>query len=208
MHRSMPQYSRATNIAFSQHLSLSNQHKQCSSMLQLWGRSDRETGQDLRAFHSPPLTGMRSTSAMKRWLTETSAVSGQLWNQSMTVQLTRAGNMRARTRSVLPTGEKQRTTWREKDKERDNSTTSASTFFWFCNAPQTYLNRYVVWAWTRSQHANGRPELLQSTRLVSIHCLWDLFEDGSRVKMKEEGSARVNGGAQSTPLDLPPLYEV
>ena len=43
--------------------------------------------------------------------TDMSASSGHSWNQSMQVQLTTAGNFRPLTLSVLPTGEKQRTTF-------------------------------------------------------------------------------------------------
>ena len=53
---------------------------------------------------------MSSMSERKRWLTETRASWGHWWNQLMLVQFTMAGNLRARTRRVEPTGEKQRTT--------------------------------------------------------------------------------------------------
>ena len=51
-------------------------------------------------------------SSRKRWATEISASRGHAWNQSIVVQLVSAGNLRQRTRNALPTGEKQRTTWR------------------------------------------------------------------------------------------------
>jgi hypothetical protein len=56
---------------------------------------------------SAAISGM---STRKRCATETSASCGQPWNQSNAVQLTRAGNWRARTRNLSPTGEKQSTT--------------------------------------------------------------------------------------------------
>jgi len=49
---------------------------------------------------------------MKLVLTDSRASWGQAWNQSMAVQLTSAGNLRARVRSVKPTGEKHSTTCR------------------------------------------------------------------------------------------------
>lgn len=57
---------------------------------------------------------MSSTSERNLELTDIKASSGHSWNQSMLVQLTMAGNLRARTRSVDPTGEKHSTTlsWR------------------------------------------------------------------------------------------------
>lgn len=58
-----------------------------------------------------PLTSMSPVSSRNRLLTDTSASSGHSWNQSMAVQFTTAGNLRARTRRVEPTGEKQRMTW-------------------------------------------------------------------------------------------------
>ena len=45
-----------------------------------------------------------------RWPTLSNASSGQGWNQSITVELTKAGNFRDRFRKSSPTGEKQRTT--------------------------------------------------------------------------------------------------
>lgn len=57
------------------------------------------------------LTWMPSVSCRKRALTETRASSGHSWNQLMAVQLTTAGNFRARTRRMEPTGEKHRITW-------------------------------------------------------------------------------------------------
>lgn len=53
---------------------------------------------------------MRSTSDRNLELTEMRASSGHSWNQSMLVQLTMAGNLRALTLSVVPTGEKHSTT--------------------------------------------------------------------------------------------------
>lgn len=50
--------------------------------------------------------------SMKVLLTDCRASWGQGWNQLIAVQFTRAGNFRARVRSVNPTGEKHRTTWR------------------------------------------------------------------------------------------------
>lgn len=72
-----------------------------------------QTGLDTGWQPAPwaPLTSMSPVSSRKRLLTDTSASSGHSWNQSMAVQLTTAGNRRARTRSVEPTGEKQRMTW-------------------------------------------------------------------------------------------------
>ena len=58
----------------------------------------------------PVPTGSCSTSSMKRLLTDTKASSGHSWNQSIAVQLVTAGNLRLRTLSVEPTGEKQSTT--------------------------------------------------------------------------------------------------
>uniref|UniRef100_A0A1I8JGD9 CCHC-type domain-containing protein n=1 Tax=Macrostomum lignano TaxID=282301 RepID=A0A1I8JGD9_9PLAT len=48
----------------------------------------------------------------KRRETDTKASLGHSWNQSIDVQLTTAGNLRARTRSVVPTGLKHRITFR------------------------------------------------------------------------------------------------
>jgi hypothetical protein len=62
------------------------------------------------ASQSSPLP--KSTCARKRRPTLCSASLGQGWNQSMTVQLTSAGNLRARVRRSSPTGEKASTTWR------------------------------------------------------------------------------------------------
>ena len=59
---------------------------------------------------SETLTPSSSTSSKNLLLTDTRASSGHSWNQSMHVQLTTAGNFLLRTRSVVPTGEKQRTT--------------------------------------------------------------------------------------------------
>ena len=75
--------------------------------------ADENTGGTCRQLipHTHTLTVMSSTSERKRWLTETRASSGHSWNQSMLVQFTRAGNLRARTLRVDPTGEKQSTTW-------------------------------------------------------------------------------------------------
>ena len=49
-----------------------------------------------------------STSAKNLTATESSASSGQGWNQSITVHVTRAGNFLARPLRDSPTGEKQR----------------------------------------------------------------------------------------------------
>ena len=49
-----------------------------------------------------------SSSATAFWPTLNRASSGQGWNQSMTVQFTRAGNLRQRLRKSSPTGEQQR----------------------------------------------------------------------------------------------------
>lgn len=54
---------------------------------------------------------MSPVSSRNLLLTDTRASSGHSWNQSMAVQLTTAGNLLARTRSVEPTGEKHRITW-------------------------------------------------------------------------------------------------
>ena len=51
-----------------------------------------------------------SASLRKRLDTERKASSGHSWNQSMLVQFTIAGNFRARTLRVEPTGEKHNTT--------------------------------------------------------------------------------------------------
>ena len=59
------------------------------------------------------LTEMRSISERNLELTEMRASSGHSWDQSMLVQFTMAGNFRARTRRVEPTGEKHSTTWLE-----------------------------------------------------------------------------------------------
>ena len=59
------------------------------------------------------LTLMRSTSDRNLELTEMRASSGHSWNQSILVQLTMAGNLRALTLSVVPTGEKHSTTCTE-----------------------------------------------------------------------------------------------
>lgn len=58
-------------------------------------------------------TSIPSMSSMNLLLTETRASCGHAWNQSIAVQLTMAGNFRALTRSVWPTGEKQKTICRE-----------------------------------------------------------------------------------------------
>ena len=54
--------------------------------------------------------GTSSISFKNRRDTLWSASWGQSWNQSIDVQLTRAGNFRALTRNFVPTGEKHRTT--------------------------------------------------------------------------------------------------
>lgn len=58
------------------------------------------------------LTSNPGIFSMKVELTDCSASWGHGWNQSMAVQFTRAGNFLARVRSVKPTGEKHRTTWK------------------------------------------------------------------------------------------------
>lgn len=63
-------------------------------------------------------TSIPSISSMNLLLTETRASCGQAWNQSIAVQLTMAGNFRALTRSVWPTGEKQKTICREQGEGR------------------------------------------------------------------------------------------
>jgi len=55
--------------------------------------------------------GTSSMSFKKRSDTDRRASCGHSWNQSIDVQLTRAGNLRDLTRRVVPTGEKQRTTF-------------------------------------------------------------------------------------------------
>lgn len=60
----------------------------------------------------PAVTTNPGIFSMKVELTDCSASCGHGWNQSMAVQFTRAGNFLARIRSVKPTGEKHRTTWR------------------------------------------------------------------------------------------------
>lgn len=52
------------------------------------------------------LTSTVSISRRKRRLTDSRASCGHSWNQSMATQLTMAGNLLLRTRSLLPTGEK------------------------------------------------------------------------------------------------------
>lgn len=63
-------------------------------------------------------TSIPSISSMNLLLTETRASCGHAWNQSIAVQLTMAGNFRALTRSVWPTGEKQKTICRERGEGR------------------------------------------------------------------------------------------
>jgi hypothetical protein len=60
------------------------------------------------------LTGKTSNSSRNRFDTDISASWGHSWNQFIAVQLMMAGNFRARTRKVDPTGEKHSTTfnWR------------------------------------------------------------------------------------------------
>lgn len=53
-------------------------------------------------------TSIPLVSSMNLLLTETRASCGHSWNQSIAVQLTRAGNFRALPLSVWPTGEKHR----------------------------------------------------------------------------------------------------
>lgn len=67
-------------------------------------------------------TAKASTSEMNRLETDRRASCGHSWNQLMAVQLTMEGNLRARTRNVAPTGEKQSTTCVEA-KENTNKTT-------------------------------------------------------------------------------------
>lgn len=60
------------------------------------------------------LTGRTSRFWRNFLETEMSASCGHSWNQLIAVELTRAGNLRARIRKVAPTGEKHKTTfsWR------------------------------------------------------------------------------------------------
>lgn len=59
-------------------------------------------------------TGRTSSSERKRLETEIKASCGHSWNQLIAVQLTKAGNFRARTLSVEPTGEKHNITLRSR----------------------------------------------------------------------------------------------
>lgn len=56
---------------------------------------------------------MPSNLWMKLLLTDCSATGGHVWNQSIAVQFTRAGNFLVLVLKVKPTGEKQRTTWKK-----------------------------------------------------------------------------------------------
>lgn len=64
------------------------------------------------------LTSTASVSCRKRRLTDSRASRGHSWNQSIAVQLTMAGNLLLRTRSLLPTGEKHSATWGAQRKEK------------------------------------------------------------------------------------------
>lgn len=66
------------------------------------------------------LTSIFSTFWRNLKLTDSRASCGHSWNQSMAVQLTTAGNFLLRSLSLLPTGEKQRTTWSRHTKTRSN----------------------------------------------------------------------------------------
>lgn len=57
-------------------------------------------------------------SSMNLLLTDSRASCGHSWNQSMAVQLTMAGNFRALTRSVEPTGEKHKMICRDEEKQK------------------------------------------------------------------------------------------
>lgn len=65
-------------------------------------------------INSCKITGKALDSCKNLTETETRASCGHSWNQLMAVLLVMAGNLRERTRSVEPTGEKQSTTfsWR------------------------------------------------------------------------------------------------
>lgn len=64
------------------------------------------------------LTSTASVSRRKRRLTDSRASRGHSWNQSMATQLTMAGNLLLRTRSLLPTGEKHSATCRVQGRRR------------------------------------------------------------------------------------------
>lgn len=65
---------------------------------------------------------MSSISWINLKLTDCRASEVQGWNQSTVVHCTRAGNRRARTRRVLPTGDKHSTTYKEDRRETKSHT--------------------------------------------------------------------------------------
>ena len=114
---------------------------------------------------------MRSTSERKRELTEIRASSGHSWNQLMLVQLTRAGNLRARTLIVDPTGEKHKTTfsWRRTRSMKNDQQFSRVSMI---PAPFTsFLTPLITFSSSSSANSSGiSPEAsrsLMSTRNFS-----------------------------------------
>lgn len=80
-----------------------------------------------RMMAGEELTSTASVSRRKRRLTDSRASRGHSWNQSMATQLTMAGNLLLRTRSLLPTGEKHSATCGGKGGEGEKTWLGAGT---------------------------------------------------------------------------------